>query len=52
MDSYNFVKEDWESIMEVGQFEGKRKLLGDINSKVSETDFILDIVLSVLNCSS
>ena len=35
MDSYNFVKEDWESIMEVGQFDGNRKPQGDIDSKVS-----------------
>ena len=35
MDSYNFVKEDWENIMEVGHFDGKRKPQGDIDSKVS-----------------
>ena len=34
MDSYHFVKEDWDSIMEVGQFDGKRKPQGDIDSKV------------------
>jgi hypothetical protein len=40
MDSYHFVKEDWESIMDVGHFDGKRKLQGDIDSKVGGTNSI------------
>ena len=39
MDSYNFMKDDWENIMDVGYFDGKRKLQGDIDSKVSSYTF-------------
>lgn len=34
MDSYHLMKEDWDSILEVGQFEGKAKLQSSIDSKV------------------
>ena len=46
MDSYHLMKEDWDSILEVGQFEGKAKLQSSIDSKVSIIDMLLGTLRS------
>ena len=35
MEEYDLTKEDWDSIIEVGQFEGQRDPVASIPSKVS-----------------
>ena len=34
MENYDLTKEDWDSIIEVGQFEGQRDPVASIPSKV------------------
>ena len=34
MEDYDLTKEDWDSIIEVGQFEGQRDPVASIPSKV------------------
>ena len=37
MENYDLTKEDWDSIIEVGQFEGQRDPVASIPSKVWST---------------
>ena len=43
MEDYDLTKEDWDSIIEVGQFEGQRDPVASIPSKV-RIYFILNFV--------
>ena len=51
MEDYDLTKEDWDSIIEVGQFEGQRDPVASIPSKVC-TCLILTSITSLHSTSS
>ena len=48
MEDYDLTKEDWDSVIEVGQFEGQRDPVASIPSKVC-TCLILNSMNSLLS---
>ena len=49
MEDYDLTKEDWDSIIEVGQFEGQRDPVASIPSKVRIFFFILNFIQDFYN---
>ena len=46
MEDYDLTKEDWDSIIEVGQFEGQRDPVASIPSKVCTSRYLIFIGVS------
>ena len=48
MEEYDLTKEDWDSIIEVGQFEGQRDPVASIPSKVCTCSSLILVWKSLL----